>query len=141
MEPLYDDSIIGDDIETQVVDMMEEETQVFEFDGETQLLDDPGFHVSMGTQVLHFEDEVVLDSESERTDVTEVVSDTEGFSDDETGQGFQSFGNEKIQQTTTPSENDKGSKEQSFSPGCQRRSSGNHDKIILIFNLMSLVRL
>lgn len=59
------------------------ETQLVNLGGETQVLDDPDCTENIRTQLLDgFDDEVVIESDGEGTDRTEVLSDNEGLSDD-----------------------------------------------------------
>ncbi|OAY55932.1 uncharacterized protein LOC110610339 isoform X2 [Manihot esculenta] len=65
----FDDTVpIEDEFETQVVDL----------GGETQVLDDPVCIEQMDTQLVDY-----FSSDGEGTDKTEVLSDSDGFSDDE----------------------------------------------------------
>ena len=59
------------------------ETQLVDLGGETQVLDDPDCTENISTQLLDgFDDAVVIASDGEGTDRTEVLSDNEGLSDD-----------------------------------------------------------
>lgn len=59
------------------------ETQLVNLGGETQVLDDPDCTENIRTQLLDgFDDEVVIESDGEGTDRTEVLSDNDDLSDD-----------------------------------------------------------
>lgn len=60
------------------------ETQVLNFAGETQILDDPEFVEIVGTQLLdEFDNEVVVDTDDEGVFITQVLGDTEELFDDD----------------------------------------------------------
>ncbi|PPR99485.1 hypothetical protein GOBAR_AA21173 [Gossypium barbadense] len=74
---------VEDGLETQILNLGEE-TQVLDFGGETQVLDDLDYCENIETQLLDAVDvSVVLDSEGEGTDGTEVFDDGDEVSDDE----------------------------------------------------------
>ncbi|XP_040944123.1 uncharacterized protein [Gossypium hirsutum] len=82
--PLYDNNVaVEDGLETQILNLGEE-TQVLDFGGETQVLDYLDCCENIETQLLDaFDVSVVLDSEGEGTDGTEVFDDGDEVSDDE----------------------------------------------------------
>ncbi|MBA0612528.1 hypothetical protein Godav_013124, partial [Gossypium davidsonii] len=82
--PLDDNNVaVEDGLETQILNLGEE-TQVLDFGGETQVLDDLDCCENIETQLLDaFDVSVVLDSEGEGTDGTEVFDDGDEVSDDE----------------------------------------------------------
>lgn len=60
------------------------ETQVLNFAGETQVLDDPEVVENVGTQLLDESDnEVVVDTDDEGVYITQVLGDTEELFDDD----------------------------------------------------------
>lgn len=78
---LFDDTVPLEDVETQVVNLGGE-TQVLSFGGETQAVDDLNCAEDICTQL--FDDcntEVVVDTDDEETERTEVLGDTEEWSD------------------------------------------------------------
>ncbi|MBA0585351.1 hypothetical protein Gorai_016131 [Gossypium raimondii] len=82
--PLDDNNVaVEDGLEIQILNLGEE-TQVLDFGGETQVLDDLDCCENIETQLLDaFDVSVVLDSEGEGTDGTEVFDDGDEVSDDE----------------------------------------------------------
>ncbi|XWS08661.1 hypothetical protein CRYUN_Cryun40dG0020600 [Craigia yunnanensis] len=96
--PFDDNNVhVEDAFETQVVNLVGE-TQVLNFGGETQVLDDLDYIENMETQLLdEFDEEVVLDSDCEGTEGTEVLDDGDEDSNDEVvrGECGQSFVHEE----------------------------------------------
>lgn len=78
---LFDDTVPHEDVETQVVNLGGE-TQVLNFGGETQAVEDLNCAEDVCTQLFDDCDtEVVVDTDDEETERTEVLGDTEEWSD------------------------------------------------------------
>ncbi|GKV39048.1 hypothetical protein SLEP1_g46877 [Rubroshorea leprosula] len=133
--PFYDDFLVDDPMETQVVSLVEE-TQVLNFGGETQVLDDPYCieNMGMGTQLLdEFDDEVALDGDGEGTDTTEILSDGDELPDDKSVRRDHSpsLGEKNIKCSSPCAHNKKCSMGRSDDFTDEQRSSGPPDSVMM----------
>ncbi|KAJ4826284.1 hypothetical protein Tsubulata_048906 [Turnera subulata] len=104
------------------------ETQVFNFDGETQVLDEvDGFEGVDGLLVDEFDNHVVLDTDGEQTDGTEILGDNDELSDEEleSRDNSESLSHEKIQHTPLCDYSEKQLAKQPNALTGERNSSGS----------------
>ncbi|GMH20032.1 hypothetical protein Nepgr_021873 [Nepenthes gracilis] len=116
----YDDTVqVNDVFETQLVDIgdethlmnLDDKTQVTHIDDDTQVWDEYDVIEHVDTQLLDdFDNEVVDDVDGENTDMTAVLSDTEGSVDTKSkkSSGDQTLGNEEVQSAAFCHQDDNG---------------------------------